>query len=122
MEYSEIILIAFILLVVFTTVQLKEFIDFIKGAQSVQAKDAVPPKTVLKTTDYLDISQEEVLPKQGKKDEKKPVVKKTLTSAKTPTKKKTVKVATPTKAKKTSVKKKTVELPKRTKTKKKATK
>ena len=62
MEYSEIILIAFILLVVFATVQLKEFIDFIKGAQSVQAKDAVPPKTVLKTTDYLDISQEEVLP------------------------------------------------------------
>ena len=111
MEYSEIILIAFILLVVFATVQLKEFIDFIKGAQSVQAKDAVPPKTVLKTTDYLDISQEEVLPKQ---DEKKSAAKKASASVKAPAQKKTVEVATPTKAKKTSGKKKAVELPKRT--------
>ena len=111
MEYSEIILIAFILLIVFATVQLKEFIDFIKGAQSVQAKDAVPPKTVLKTTDYLDISQEEVLPKQ---DEKKSAAKKASASVKAPAQKKTVEVATPTKAKKTSGKKKAVELPKRT--------
>lgn len=114
MEYSEIILIAFILLVVFATVQLKEFIAFIKGAQSVQAKDAVPPKTVLKTTDYLDISQEEVLPKQDEKDEKKSAAKKASASVKAPAQKKTVEAATPTKAKKTSVKKKAVELPKRT--------
>ena len=46
MDYSEIILIAFILLVVFTGVQIKKFCDFLKGHFSCGGDKLVGPKTV----------------------------------------------------------------------------
>ncbi len=52
MTYSEIFLIAFILLILFASAQIKSFFNFLKGDDtSVKQKDIIAPKTVLTMDD-----------------------------------------------------------------------
>ena len=47
MAYSEIVLIAFILLVVFAAVQMKRFVDFLRGCSEGMVDKSIAPRTVL---------------------------------------------------------------------------
>ena len=103
MEYSEIFLIAFILLAVFAGAQVKRFCDFLRGAPSAKQKNAVAPKTVLTMDDLVIETEEKNTPSQSTthtatKKQSKTTVKKTKT--------KSAKSSVKTKASKTTSKKK----------------
>ena len=114
MEYYKIVLIAFILLVVFTASQVKKFCDFLKSCTPCKLNDAVAPKTVLAAS--LPPKPVEIEKKEVKVEKAKPASKATKTKVAPKTKVASAKKATAAKtaSKKTATpRRKAVEVPTR---------